>query len=94
MKSIKELNEEFQKYEDIESNYPVEIVEDEIEEFDPFKAVIDALKALGVGEPLISQRTPGEDLYEITWKTPSKIFDDSIIRNIASTLEDELNSLF
>jgi hypothetical protein len=71
-------------YENIEFEEPI----------DPFKAITDALVALGVGEPLISQRTPGEDDYEITWKTPSKIFDDSIIRSIASTLEDELNEFF
>lgn len=81
---INELLEEYNNIETVDFEEPA----------DPFKAVKDALIALGVGEPLISQRTPGEDDYEITWKQPSKIFDDRTIRNIASILEDELNELF
>lgn len=81
---INELLDEYNNIETVDFEEPV----------DPFKAVTDALIALGVEEPVIGQVNPGEDVYEITYKHHGKIFDDTVIRGIVSTLEDELNALF
>lgn len=80
---IKKLNEELKDALDIGEDSQ-----------DPFKAVIDALEALGVEDPVIGQITPGQDVYEISYANPGTIFDDAVIRNIVSILEDEINELF
>lgn len=85
MKTAKELLENltsFQKNEDVDL--------DNRKPEGCFKAIIDAFKALGAGEPDVIK---GEYGYEITWKTPSNLFDLTLLSNIAHLLEDELNSM-
>ena len=89
---IKELLVELSKFDDIENPTGLNISEELDEEptVDPFKAVKDALTALGATNVSISGV---DDVYEIAMDN-GNIFNAYAYNKIKDVLEDELNSMF
>ena len=89
---IKELLAELSKFDEMEDSTGLNISEELDEEttVDPFKAVKDALTALGATNVSISGV---DDVYEIAMDN-GNIFNAYVYNKIKDLLEDELNSMF
>lgn len=86
---IKDILNTLKDFDEMEAENGMNICEEE-ETVDPFKAVKDALTALGATNVSVSGI---DDVYEITMDN-GDIFDGHVYDKIKDVLEDELNSMF